>query len=366
MSKIVLLAGANSIHTIRWANGLKLAGHDVYLISQHCLMHNLVDGIKYFKLPVKGIIGYFLNVSQVKKIIQEIKPDIVNAHYASGYGTTARLVNFHPYVLSVWGADVYDFPNKSFIHLLLVKKNLKAADKIASTSHCMARQTQKILPSLKEISITPFGVETSIYNNIEETNKNDGQLVIGTVKTMADKYGIDILIDAFYLLYTKLVKNKSDLAEAIQLRLVGGGPQLQNLKLKVSQLGLDRKVCFVGQIPHEKVVEELSNFDIYVALSRLDSESFGVAIIEASAAGLPVVVSDVGGLPEVTINNVTGFVVPRENPVIAASAIEKLVLDPELRVEMGMKGKLHVKKHYDWDACIKTMENVYNETVKGN
>lgn len=71
-------------------------------------------------------------------------------------------------------------------------------------------------------------------------------------------------------------------------------------------------------------------------------------------------------LPEVTTNNVTGFVVPRENPVIAASAIEKLVLDPQLRVEMGMKGKLHVKKYYDWDACIKTMENVYNETVKGD
>ena len=85
--RVALLSGANSIHTIRWANGLKLAGHDVYLISQHRLMHKLVDGIKYFQLSTKGILGYFLNASQVKKIIQEIKRDIVNAHIGIGDGT---------------------------------------------------------------------------------------------------------------------------------------------------------------------------------------------------------------------------------------------------------------------------------------
>ena len=142
--RVVLLAGANSIHTIRWANGLKAAGLDVYLISQHPLMHQLNEGIHYYELPNRGVLGYFLIVSQVKKLLLDIKPDIVNAHYASGYGTTARLVNYHPYVLSVWGSDIYLFPKKSFIHHWLVKKNLLAADAIASTSHCMDLETNKL------------------------------------------------------------------------------------------------------------------------------------------------------------------------------------------------------------------------------
>ncbi|BBI60620.1 hypothetical protein HSBAA_19260 [Vreelandella sulfidaeris] len=99
--------------------------------------------------------------------------------------------------------------------------------------------------------------------------------------------------------------------------------------------------------------------DIYVALSR--RESFGVAIIEAGAARRPVVVSDAGGLPEVTLNNKTGLVVRRENPQAAADAIEQLVLNPELRLQMGEAGKQHVNENYSWDACIKIMERVFEK-----
>lgn len=363
MSKIVLLAGANSIHTIRWANGLKLAGHDVYLISQHRLMHKLVDGIKYYELPIKGILGYFLNVSKVKKIIHVIKPDIVNAHYASGYGTTARLANIRPLVLSVWGSDVYDFPYKSFLHKRLVQKNLMAADTIASTSYCMADQTHLIEPKLGHIFITPFGVDIKAYAHIEPLALNSNKVVIGTVKTMADKYGIDTLIEAFTLLYNKLSTIHPNLADKLELRLIGGGGKLEELQQLAKRLNIAHKVNFIGQVAHQDVPNELAKLDIYVALSRLDSESFGVAIIEAGAAGRPVIVSDAGGLPEVTINNTTGFVVQRENPQMAAEAMENLVLNPELRLKMGEAARQHVKEKYSWSICVKVMEEVFLHTI---
>ncbi|WP_225810103.1 glycosyltransferase [Halomonas lysinitropha] len=113
-----------------------------------------------------------------------------------------------------------------------------------------------------------------------------------------------------------------------------------------------------------KVPEEMNEFDIYVALSRLDSESFGVAVLEAGAAGLPVVVSDAGGLPEVTLDGVTGVVVPRENAQAASEAIEKLVYDPELRLRMGQAARDHVKRHYSWDVCVSTMTDLYASVIK--
>lgn len=362
--KIVILSGASSIHTIRWANGLSESGHEVHLISQHVPKDSLLSSVKLYLFPFRGEIGYFLMVPEVRRIIKKLKPDIINAHYASGYGTTARLVNIKPLVLSVWGSDVYDFPYKSPIHSWLVRKNLRAANTIASTSYCMADQTRKVLGDTELIiPITPFGVDMSLYKDAEKLEINDSRLVVGTVKTMADKYGIDVLIRAFALLKHKLMHTHPNVAQILQLRLVGGGPKTDELKNLVSTLGISDVTTFVGQVPHELVPEELAKIDIYVALSRLDSESFGVAIIEAGAAYRPVVVSDVGGLPEVVINNQTGMVVPRENPEAAAEALEKLVLNPNLRIEMGVAGKAHVQEAYNWDICVKTMEQVFKQTL---
>src|SRR5699024_7160167 len=142
---------------------------------------------------------------------------------------------------------------------------------------------------------------------------------------------------------------------------------VQTCALPISHtLKIADRVEFIGRVPHHQVPAELEKLDIYVALSRLDSESFGVAIIEAGAAKRPVVVSDAGGLPEVTIEGKTGFVVPREDSQAAADAIEKLVLNPELRRKMGKAGHKHVANTYNWDTCIETMERVFQDTIKSH
>ena len=302
-------------------------------------------------------------VPAVRALLNSIRPDIVNAHYASGYGTTARLVNFHPWVLSVWGSDVYDFPHKSFIHRWLVRRNLSAADKVASTSQCMAREVLLLKPELSNISITPFGVDLNAYKGIkpiEDSKKTP--LIIGTVKTMKPKYGVDTLIEAFYILLNRL-HSTEECVPRLELRLVGDGDQISDLKALTKALGIEEKVTFVGRIPHVRVPEELAKLDIYVALSRLDSESFGVAIIEAGAAGRPVIVSDAGGLPEVTIDGVTGYIVPREDPEAAADALEKLISDPALRHRMGSAAQEHVATRYSWDSCINTMLLFYADAI---
>ncbi|MBP0048088.1 glycosyltransferase [Marinobacterium sp. AK62] len=362
--KIALLSGASSIHTVRWANGLSGAGHEVHVITKQQAVDPFDKGVKVHLFPFRGVLGYFTMVPAVRKLLRVIQPDVVNAHYASGYGTTARLVDYHPWVLSVWGSDMYDFPHKSPVHKWLVKKNLRAADQVASTSHCMADETRTLTPELTNIVITPFGVDLNVYEGLKpEVAEKKPKLVIGTVKSMKPKYGVDTLIQAYALLL-KSLKSKPELeAPELELRLVGGGEQTAELQGLAHRLGVAESVNFVGHVPHARVPQELAKLDIYVALSRLDSESFGVAIIEAGAAGRPVVVSDAGGLPEVTVDGKTGFVVPRESPSNAAAALEKLVLDAELRNRMGVAAQAHVAKHYSWDACIETMLGVYQATV---
>lgn len=364
--RLCLLSGASTIHTIRWANGLCAAGVEVHLISQHPLIDRLDPNVHLHIFPHRGTIGYFTMVPELKRILNNIQPDLINAHYASGYATAARLTGFHPWLLNVWGSDVYDVPNKSIFHRWWIIKNLMAADQVASTSQCMAEQIRSICPVLKRIHITPFGVDVDCFAaaaNTQAKSYNKDSIVIGTIKTLSPKYGVDTLLRAFSVLRARLRSNAPELADRLRLRIVGDGPDHNKLVNLAKAYGISEISKFVGRVPYKDIPREFAKLDIFVALSRYDSESFGVAVIEAGAAGKPVVVSSVGGLPEVVMDNETGFIVPPDNHEAAADALERLVNDESLRQKMGKAGYHHVARKYGWKYSIETMIQALRATT---
>jgi len=354
--KVVLLSGTNCIHTARWANGLAQQGVEVHLISAHKNEHELDRNVRLYILSNQAPWGYLTNLFEVKVLLKRIRPDLMNAHYATGYGLLARLIRFKPTLLSVWGSDVYDFPEKSFFHRWLLKGNLQAATAIASTSHCMARRTSEIFQH-NEVFITPFGIDEQDFQPRNNSSKKENKIIIGTIKSLKKIYGIDTLIKAFSL----VVKNYTGDKDLI-LEITGGGTDLELLKKLARSLKVENKVIFKGEVPHTKVVDMLNRLDIYVALSR--QESFGVAIIEAMACEKPVVVSDAYGLVEVTVAGKTGFVIQKENAKAAADAILKLVADEDLRVEMGKAGREHVLENYTWGKSLDLMIDAYEKTTQ--
>jgi glycosyltransferase involved in cell wall biosynthesis len=264
-------------------------------------------------------------------------------------------------LLSVWGSDVYDFPYKSVFKKYLARFNLRKATAIASTSHTMAGQVRRLVPDINNVIITPFGVDIKYFTPRPELRES-GWITIGIVKTLASKYGIDLLLHAF----AKLLADPriSTLPQGCRLLVVGDGPQRGELELLATKLDIIDHTCFIGAIPHDEVPGWLNRFDIYCAPSRLDSESFGVAVIEAGACGLPVVVSDAGGLPEVVQDGKTGLVVPRENVEALQHALMILLLDADMRKNLGQQGREHVAAIYDWRYCVDVMESTYAAIIK--
>lgn len=350
--KIALLGPGNSIHMQRWANGLASRGLDIHLITAHEVLHGMDQRVKVHQLKLRAPWAYLLSAAEVVNYINVQKPKLLNAHYATGYGLLARLSGFQPTLLSVWGSDIYDFPEKSVLHRWLVRSSLQSAKAVASTSECMARRTA-LLASPKQIFVTPFGMDEHLFKPAPKDDKRK-KLVIGTVKTLSKKYGIDVLIHAFALA-TKELGASTDLS----LEITGTGPDEVVLKELVAQLGITSAVTFYGAVPHARVPDMLQRLDIFVALSRDDSESFGVAAVEAAACGLPVVVSDAEGLAEVTLHGKTGFVVPKGNHQAAASVLVQLARDKELRQTLGAAGRQHVVHHYTWNQSLDTMIAVY-------
>lgn len=224
----------------------------------------------------------------------------------------------------------------------------------------MAEQTQSLQP-VEHLSVTPFGVDTDTFAPSTREEDHKSEIIIGTVKTLKPKYGIDVLIRSFGELIDSLPEERS---QQCRLLIVGDGPQKEELQRLAVDLGVADRTTFVGRVAHEEVPRYLNRLDVYVALSRLDSESFGVAVLEASSCGVPVVVSDVGGLPEVVLDGETGIVVESESPDAAATAIRDLVENEEQRKAMGKAGRSHVVETYEWEECVTRMIEIYEHVVE--
>jgi glycosyltransferase involved in cell wall biosynthesis len=355
--RVALLAAANSVHTVRWVNGLAARGLEVHLISAHTPSVDIEPAVGWHCLRLRAPWAYGMSAPDLRSTLRDIAPDLLNAHYASGYGLLARLSRFQPLLTSLWGADVYDFPTISPLHRWLLRGNLRAAAALASTSHCMARRAAQTFDHPR-VFMTPFGVDAQRFAPARDVHPQ-GRIVVGTVKALAPKYGIDVLLHAFALARQRL-------GEGIDLRLeiTGAGPDEQALKRLSEQLGLSGQAVFHGAVPHAQVPEMLQRLDIFMALSRDDSESFGVAVVEAASCAKAVVVSDVDGLTEVIRHGQTGLVVRRDDPVAAADALCRLAADAQLRRSLGLAAREHVLRHYTWERSLDLMIEAYASVVE--
>jgi glycosyltransferase involved in cell wall biosynthesis len=352
--RLLLLAPGKSIHTHKWAMYFKEQGHEVLVATFKD--HYLADYAKEINTVVlpkllPGKLSYLISLFSLKKIIKSFKPDLLHAHYVSSYGLVGALTNFSPYYISVWGRDIFQFPQQNKVNEQLVTFTLSKADVICSTSHVMAKETSKY--TNKPIKVTPFGVDLTIFQPMNQ-GEND-EITIGTVKALSDKYGIADLIQAFSIVNKKYPSTK--------LLIVGDGPQRQEYEQLVKTLNIDEQTTFTGRVPNHQVPNYINKIDIFTVPSTEDSESFGVAAVEAMACGKPVIVSNVGGLPEVVIEGQTGIVIPKENPDQLAQEIVHLIKNKSVREDMGKNGVQHVKEHYDWLKNAQDMERLYKGTL---
>lgn len=362
--KILILADSSNTHTKRWVQALSKSGHNICLFSLTNGNDNDYYNISNIRLvasntnignTISSKIRYLGTLRKLNRIIKEFKPDILHAHYASSYGLLGALSRHQcPYIISVWGSDVYEFPNITPFGKYILKYNLSKADYILSTSHVMAEETRKY--TSKPISITPFGVDTNLFNNIDGLDRNN-TFIIGTVKALYPIYGIDTLITAASL----VIKRNPD--KNILLDIYGKGPGRDEYEELTNTLGIKDKTTFHGYVNNNDLPKVYNNFSVSVSLSN--SESFGVVAVEAMSCECPVITSDADGFKEVVADGVTGLIVPKSNPEAAAIAIQKFIDNPGLRMKMGKSGRERVIQLYDWNSCVDKMNHIY-DAIKNN
>lgn len=325
---------------------------DIHFISQDKFLDGISSRVKTYSLPHKGLLGYFLNVPALKKLLYQINPELLHSNYVSGYGTLAALSGFVPHLMSVWGDDVVQFPKKSPLHKKLIQFNLSRATALSATSQFLKKVTE--LYTSKEIQLIPFGVDTEKFSpaidvaspTYPASEKKD-RFIIGTAKYLQKQYGQEILIRAFHTFLQKLSDHEKNQCE---LHIAGHGPDLQFYKTLAQELKIENQVHFLGYIANDQIPSFLNSLDVFANLSFY--ESFGVAILEASACGLPVIGTRVGGIPEVIDEGKTGFLVDPKDAQVVANLFLELKNNFEVRRQLGKTGRQFVIKNYEQSYCV--------------
>jgi glycosyltransferase involved in cell wall biosynthesis len=163
--------------------------------------------------------------------------------------------------------------------------------------------------------------------------------------------GIDTLIE--------WVSGRRDL----RLIVVGDGPERSNLEALATKTGAAERVIFTGGVSRPQVLAYLEASDLFVLNSRY--EGLPHVILEAFAAGLPVVATSVGGIPEVVESEHNGILVPAGRMELMAAAIDRVLSKPGLREALAKSGRQTVEKKFSWEALVAQTEGVLIDTLPG-
>ncbi|MFC5141099.1 glycosyltransferase [Actinomycetospora rhizophila] len=180
----------------------------------------------------------------------------------------------------------------------------------------------------------------------------DDELVIGTAAVMRPEKDQATLLRAF--------RRVADRRDDVRLVMAGDGRERPRLEALVDELDLRERVLFLGH--RDDVPRLLRVFDVFT-LSSKTVECFPMSVLEAMSASLPVVCTDVGGVPEMVEDGVTGRVVPREDPEALATAFLDVLADPERARRMGLAGRARVREEFTLQRSIERAQAVIEETA---
>lgn len=363
MAKICYLADASNPHVKKWCDFFLKKGYEIEIIS---LNGGSIEGVRVHNFQTnvnevrnKGLFSkfsYLKHRKEIKALINKIQPDFLHAQYASSYGFLGALMGYRPYVLSVWGTDIYDFPRKGLLQKMIIKYNFKKADYIFSNSVDMAREAN--LYTNKKVDITYFGVDTKRFAPMEDAKDKD-YFTFGIIKSLEKKYGIKYLIEAYDNLYSKYegVYN----GKKLRLLIGGSGQEEPALRDQVAGLKSRESITFLGRVHAHVIVETYNSCDVCVFPSL--REGFGVSAIESQACQVPVIITRVGGHPESVDEGKTGLIVESKSAEELLEAMEKLMTDDSMRLSMGENARKFVVATYRFEDNFEDISKLYDRVL---
>jgi sugar transferase (PEP-CTERM/EpsH1 system associated) len=355
---------------------------DVFTLRVACLYHgdgSVAQRIRALDIPVTDLRmttkWRWDAFARLYRLLRREKPDILHTwlfHANIPGRVLGRLAGVPRIISSERTMEMESRPRR-----WLNRLTSPLPDRVTCVSQSVARFAAHTigLPSEKLVVI-PNGIPISQFTNLPTSARARAALclplhtpLIGTVSRAHPVKGLDVLLEAFARLLhsptdAQQISNLTNIRPFVSspladLLIVGDGPQLGALQAQAVGLGLGERVHFLGS--RNDVPQVLAALDVFVLPSL--HEGMPNAILEAMAAGLPVVATAVGGAPEVVVDGVSGLIVPPRDPLALADALSRLLDDAALRDRMGAAGRQRVEENFSQARMVRETERLYQELM---
>lgn len=351
--------------------GMLLAerGHEIHFIASSVpfrlnkwypnLFFHEVDVNQYsvFKYP-----PYDLSLaSKMAEVAKRENLDLLHVHYAIPHAISAYLAkqmvggDHLKIITTLHGTDITVLGHDPSLQEL-IRFGIEQSDAVTAVSNNLVEETYRLVETNKKIETVYNFVDDRVYYRRErpfiknQYGINDEEKVIIHISNFRHVKRVPDVIDAFSLI-EKQVKAK--------LLLVGDGPEFTVVCRKVKEKGLQDRVLFLGK--QENIEEVLSISDLMLLLS--EKESFGLTLLEAMACRVPCIGTNIGGIPEVIDDGVTGYIAELGDIEQVAEKAILLLGDQELHKKMSEQSFIRTKEVFSSSNIVEQYEQIYYRTI---
>ena len=318
----------------------------------------MIDNVKEgFFVKLQFLSFIFFNVINSCRKLNDV--DIVHVQWPIPNGLGALFLKKLykiDYINTIYGEEVYlskRYHTMPIIKLLVNSSSKTIPISSATLKACLDEGVQK-----DKLERIPFGVDTNFFRPIK-VDKDKKTFQILTVGYLIERKGFKYLIEAMKEILRK--------HENVKLKIVGSGPLEKPIKKLIKELKLESTIEIISNVPDTGLLELYNLSDLFVLPSMVDTEGntegLGVVLLEAMACKLPVIGSNIGGIPDIVHDGVNGFLVPEKDSEKISTAITKLIENDEMRENFAINGYEMVKGYYSWELIAKEYINIYS-TIK--
>lgn len=361
--------GGSGVIATELGKELALLGHQVHFISYALpfRLNQYVENVVYHEVEISNYPLFefpLYSLSLASKMIEVAEfenLDLLHVHYAIPHATSAYLAKNIlkknkdlKIITTLHGTDI-TLVGLEPSFLPLVKFSIEESDGVTAVSRFLREKTLTNYSIEKDIEVIPNFVDTKLF----QPNRNS------ELKKHYSPNGEKILVHTSNFRVVKRVPDTIRIFEKVQqeipcrLILVGDGPDRSECERLCRQLNLCDKVKFLGK--QEAIVDILTASDVFLIPSQ--SESFGLAALEAMACGLPVVSSSVGGLPELVKHNETGFIAEIGDVDRMAKYVLELLTNEKKYAVFSENSRKRVETNFDKFRVIPMYEEFYTKIL---